>query len=143
MNLNELSTNQVYLLLTEVKIFLNHPNLNIPKIGHYRHESVVIDRLNTISYKLHIYRGKLINKYSLHLRFTSTNTHLVRLCINGPIHHNDDGSRIGRNHIHIYTYHDGYIENYAHSLDNFPFKETTNLEEAIEAFMRYIHLHCA
>lgn len=60
----------------------------------------VSGQFSNIAYKMHVYRGNIGYKYSVHLRFTNNNVHLIRLCINGSRHHNEDGTIVGKNHLH-------------------------------------------
>lgn len=141
MNPDDLSYTEVAALINEIKEFLNHPVFNTPTTGKYKCEDVLTDKVNGIIYKLSIYRGNIESKYSMHIRFTSNNEHLVRLCIHGSKHHNDDRTIVSGSHIHIYKNHDGqYIEAYAYSLEKTPFNEADDLAESMEKFFQFVHV---
>lgn len=140
MNLDELGTSEVYELISALKLFLNHPTLSIPTLGKYQKENVVSDTKNNIEYKLKIYRGNLNIKYSIHIRFIDTNKHLVRLCINGSRHHNNNGTCVSPNHIHIYNFHDNYIEDKAYELDKVPFDKKDELATAFDKFLGFLNI---
>nr|WP_231793346.1 hypothetical protein [Limosilactobacillus albertensis] len=89
---------------------------------------------------MHVYRGNIGYKYSVHLRFTNNNVHLIRLCINGSRHHNEDGTIVGKNHLHIYKYHDSHIEDYAYDLNHLPFDNSDELDAAVEKFINYANI---
>lgn len=139
MNPDKLTDDEVNQLIHEVKEFLDHPSFNTPSFGKYRQEENLSDNSNGIIYKLHIYRGALESKYSMHIRFSSNNTHLVRLCINGSVHHNYDGNVSG-NHIHIYTFHNGQVLDYAYPLDQTPFNKSDDLAKSMDNFFKYVNI---
>lgn len=132
---------EVWLLIKQLKEFLNHPQISIPTVGKYKKECVVSEKNGNIEYKLKIYRGNLNVKYSLHLRFVGNNEHLVRLCINGSKHHNDDGTVISPNHLHIYDFHDNYIESKAYELDELPFDKHEDLSESAGKFLDFLKIN--
>lgn len=141
MDTNQLSTSEVKFLISEFKHFLTPIKLVVPEIGKWQKDYEVKGQNSHLKYKLHIYRGNLIYKYTLHLRFLQTNIHLVRICINGHRHHNEDGTIVGVNHIHIYKFHDHHVEGYAYNLSEFPFDKDQELCKAIEDFFSYIHIY--
>lgn len=106
MDLSSLNDNEVKALIEELKNFLKEVRIEILPIGKYKQVAEVVGKASGISYRLHIYRGLLENKYSMHLRFAENNIHLVRLCINGNKHHN-----ICTNNIYLRF-------NFSESLDN-------------------------
>ncbi|WP_461243619.1 DUF6978 family protein [Secundilactobacillus muriivasis] len=138
-----LTDTEVAFLIKSTKEFLNHPVLNAPIIGKYNLEETVADQVNGITYKLHVYRGSLETKYSMHLRFISNNIHLVRICINGARHHNSDGTILTGNHIHIYRCRDGVTEDYAYELDSTPFNKSDDLAKSLEKFIEYVNIEVA
>ena len=139
MNPDKLTDTEVIQLIKQIKEFLNHPTFSIHTIGKYRCEESLSDKLNGITYSLHIYRGNLESKYSMHIRFISNNVHLVRLCIHGSIHHNFDG-RIGGNHLHVYKLHDGTPIDYAYPLDQTPFDKSDDLAKSMDNFFKYVSI---
>lgn len=141
MNLYNLDENEVKSLINEIKYFLEHVQIQIPTFGKYKKEVDVKGQKFGISYKFHVYRGTAENKYSMHLRFSENNIHLIRLCINGSKHHNSDDSKVDFNHVHIYQVNEnGEIDDYAYNLDNFPFDKDNSLAESVEKFLEYINL---
>lgn len=56
MNPDKLTDTEVIQLIKQIKEFLNHPTFSIPTIGKYRCEESLSDKLNGITYSLHIYR---------------------------------------------------------------------------------------
>ncbi len=69
---------------------------------------------------MHVYRGNIGYKYSVHLRFTDNNVHLIRLCINGSRHHNEDETIVGKNHL--------------------PFNNSDELDATVEKFINYANI---
>lgn len=138
----KLTSKDVRALIDEIKEFADQINISIPLVGKYELNAEVIGKNTQLLYKFHIYRGNIAIKYSLHLRFSDNNIHLVRLCVNGTKHKNYDGTEVGRNHIHIYKYlsSEDRIVDYAYGLDNFPFDSQDKLEDAVAKFNKYINL---
>lgn len=141
MDTDSLAPNEVHSLINELKYFFKSTTFNIPQIGKYKKESYISGKTSNLEYKFYIYRGKIHYKYSMHLRFSNNDKHLVRLCINGTRHHNEDGSVVGKNHIHIYTLHsDNHVEDYAYDLKKFPFDPDNELDQAVEKFIKYLNI---
>lgn len=142
MDLERLSDPEVTRLIGTFKSFIEKPIQLPPLVGCGKDDATVEDSVNGIHYLLHYYRGNLDNKYSIHLRFVGDNIHLVRLCINGSRHYNEDGSFVGGNHIHIYHYlTNGTVEAKVFSLDKTPFGNPQDLIEDLEKFLKYVHIH--
>ncbi|WP_040536016.1 DUF6978 family protein [Schleiferilactobacillus shenzhenensis] len=143
MNYDHLSNLEVRELIITFKQLLTKFCLNIPITGRYRDEEVVSDSVHGIEYVLHVYRGRVSHKYSIHLRFSKNNVHLIRLCINGSNHYNLDGSSVGSNHVHLYRFVNEahMIELHAYPLTDFPFSGDQSLGQAVEAFIHYVNLH--
>ncbi|MDV7718305.1 hypothetical protein GA840_00185 [Pediococcus ethanolidurans] len=139
-SIDRLAPKDVEKLIQEIKKFLNHSVFHVPNRGRFVKEKSIIGTRSQIYYKFGIYRGNLTIKYSLHIRFFRNNVHLIRLCVNGSRHHNEDGSVIGPNHVHIYSFHDKHIESKAFNFSNFPFNELDSLEEAIIKFEKLVQL---
>ncbi|MGN1272620.1 MAG: DUF6978 family protein [Lactobacillus sp.] len=138
----KLTSQDVHDLIDEIKEFANQLSISIPLVGKFKLDKEVIGKDTQISYRFHIYRGNIKIKYSLHLRFSDNNIHLVRLCINGTKHKNYDGTETGKNHIHIYKYlssEDRTVE-YAYDLNDFPFDPNDELTDAVAKFSQYINL---
>lgn len=138
-----LSKEEVERLINEVKYFSENITLSIPLIGKYKLDKEVVGKESELSYRFHVYRG--LNaplKYSLHLRFSDNNLHLIRICINGSNHKNYDGTKVGKNHVHIYDYveAENKVFDYAYELKNFPFDENDQLSDAVNKFTEYISL---
>ncbi|RHW52859.1 hypothetical protein DS834_02950 [Lactobacillus bombicola] len=142
MDINNLSNSEVVKLILQTKHFLDNPSISIPIFGKYRCDETVQDNVNGIEYKLHAYRGNNIkNKYSIHIRFTDNNIHLVRLCINGLPHINkSDKSKVTGNHLHIYD-SNSPDHNYAYDLKKYGnFISTDDLEESFEKFLKFVKI---
>lgn len=101
---------------------------------------MVEDYTDGIKYKLHAHRGRIGDKYSIHLRFDEGDIHLVRLCINGTKHHNYDNTIVSGNHLHVYKLVNEQVEDYAYELSNKPFISTDDLAVAFEKFCSYSHV---
>ncbi|QLL71026.1 hypothetical protein GTO83_06780 [Lactobacillus sp. 3B(2020)] len=140
MDTNNLSDSAVKELIQELKNFLKPTTIDIPQLGKYKKEASLVGKRHGIEYKFHVYRGNIQVKYSIHLRFVKNDVHLVRLCINGTKHHNEDGTVVGKNHIHIYKKHNDHIESYAYDLKQFPFDESSELSEGVEKFLSYVNI---
>lgn len=140
-DINDLSNDEVKKLIEELKNFLKPTAIEIPQLGKYKKEASLIGKQHGVEYKFHIYRGNIQHKYSIHLRFVNNDVHLVRLCINGTKHHNEDGTIVNKNHIHIYKKRNNHIENYAYDLTKFPFDENSELSKGVEDFLAYVNIH--
>ena len=140
MNMEQLNSKQVTKLINETKYFLKSTKIAVPRLGKYKKDITVYGEGSNIGYRFHAYRGNIICKYSIHLRFAGNDLHLIRLCINGNRHHNEDGTSVGSDHIHIYTFHDNHVESYAYDLNNFPFSGKDDLATAIDEFLEYLHI---
>jgi len=140
MKLDTLTDIEVAALIKELKYFLNNPQFDIPMFGKYKDEEVVLDKLNNIEYRFKAYRGSLDTKYSIHIRFLDNNIHLVRLCINSSNHKNNDGSKVGRNHIHIYKFDGNDQTDHAYDLDKVPFDESDDLTKAVNKFFNFVNI---
>jgi len=141
METDQLTSADIAILVAATKYFVNHPELYPLVSGKFRRTEVIVDKLHNLGYKLQIYRGNVENKYSLHIRFSANNQQVLRLCINGSRHHNQDGTLVGRSHVHVYRPENQ--ESYAHTLTAFPFIENDNLTTAITKFVAYINLKLA
>ncbi|WP_288557297.1 DUF6978 family protein [uncultured Lactobacillus sp.] len=138
----KLTKEDVHKLIDEIKKFANQVSISIPLVGKVKLDKEVIGESTQIAYRFHIYRGNIKVKYSLHLRFSDSNIHLVRLCVNGTRHKNYDGTEVGRNHIHIYKYlsSDDEVVDYAYDLNDFPFDAKDELTDAVTKFSKYVNL---
>ncbi|MGI1808889.1 DUF6978 family protein [Pediococcus pentosaceus] len=140
MELDNLTDIEISALIKELKYFLKNPQIDIPMVGQYKQEEIVLDKLNNIEYKFKTYRGKLDTKYSIHIRFLDNNKHLIRLCINGSNHTNNDGIKVSGNHIHIYKFDGKEQTDYAYELDNFPFDKDDDLAESVSNFIKFVNI---
>lgn len=140
MDLEKLSDDEVNMLIDEAKTSLTNISINIPLVGKYNLDMRVKGETSNLIYTFHARRGKIENKYSMHIRFKETNTHLVRLCINGSAHHNSDGTKVSGNHLHIYKFNGQHPEAYAYSLKDYEFDESDPLDKAISNFIKLLHI---
>ena len=123
MNLDNLTDEEVKNLILITKQSIDKTikciNEQTPFIGRVKRDIKVVDYENMINYTLHVYRGNLENKYSMHIRFNNNYYHLLRLCINGSFHNNSDGTNVGRNHLHVYKIKNGQYEGYAYDITKY------------------------
>lgn len=140
MDLEKLTDNEVNMLIDEIKTSLTNISINIPLVGKYKMDMKVTGKTSNLVYSFHAYRGRIENKYSMHIRFKETNAHLVRLCINGSAHHNSDGTKVSGNHIHIYRFNGKYPESYAYPLEDYEFDENDPLDKALSNFIKLLHI---
>lgn len=104
MDIYNLSSEDVERLINSLKHFKQDIEFDDPMFGKIKDDSPLIDDVNQIEYKFHRYRHPIESKrFSMHIRFTETNAHLIRLDINNGTHRNPDGTKIEQNHIHIYN----------------------------------------
>lgn len=102
----------------------------------------IIDEDNNIQYILHIYRGRIADKYSIHLRFKDSNLHLARVDINPPKHDNPDGTSLarGQNHIHIYSNAYKNRDSMAYVLTPEEFPNVSNIVNVLESFINKVKI---
>ena len=86
MDYDSLSDADVVNLVNTFKQYIENPIPVPPLVGDAKDDCVVEDSVNGIHYILHYYRGSIENKYSIHLRFTANNEHLL----NFQVKCNDD-----------------------------------------------------
>lgn len=132
-------------LVRAFKEFLQAP-IQLPAlIGRTKDDTFVEDSVNHIHYVLHYFRGNLENKYSIHLRFSSDHTHLVRLCVNGSRHYNSDGTFEEGNHLHLYHYVEALdlIEARVYPLNDLDFANPEQLIIDLEKFIAYVNIQTA
>lgn len=142
MSLDQLTDPDVINLINTFKQFIKDPIKLPPLVGSTKDDAYVEDSVNGIRYVMHYYRGNIENKYSIHLRFTDNNIHLVRLCINGGRHYNADGTFADGNHIHLYHFIKGLgeVEAHVYPLTSTPFGDPQSLIEDLEKFIAYVHV---
>ena len=142
MSLDQLTDPDVINLINTFKQFIKDPIRLPPLVGSTKDDAYVEDSVNGIRYVMHYYRGNIENKYSIHLRFTDNNIHLVRLCINGGRHYNADGTFADGNHIHLYHFIKGLgeVEAHVYPLTSTPFGDPQSLIEDLEKFIAYVHV---
>lgn len=141
-DLDKLTDKEVNELIAAIKESLNNLPGSFPLVGKVNGDYKITDKNNQIDYTLHVYRGKInTTRYSIHIRFNHNHQHLVRLCINAGNNHinKSDGSKVGRNHIHIYDVSEpGY--NRAFELNNYMFSESDMLIEAFLKFVKFLNI---
>ena len=134
--MSELSQEKANNLIAMDKFF-NGAKMNLPQVG----ETAKIELSD--SSKSHTFyfdidrRGRIELKSKFQNRY-ETNEVLVRLDINGPQHINPDGSKVGRNHIHIYK--EGYADRWAYDTDKFGFGVYNSFQEYFFKFCEYCHI---
>lgn len=60
---------------------------------------------------------------------------LARMCLDGAPHGNPDGSRVGRDHLHIYR--EGYADKWAYDVPPDAFGDLSDLWQTLKDFLRY------
>lgn len=147
MDLDNLTDEKVKYLILHIKESIDKTidaiNRETPLIGRIKKNIQVLDYENNINYILHIYRGNIENKYSIHIRFNENHLHLVRLCINGSNHINSDGTSGSRNHLHIYKIINNQHEDYAYDIMNYninEFSKDDNLLTSFDKFVKLLHI---
>ncbi|MDR2833696.1 MAG: hypothetical protein LBV67_08280 [Streptococcaceae bacterium] len=104
-------------------------------VGNLKSNHAVIDEDNDISYILHQYRGRIGDRYSIHLRFKENNEHLIRVDINPPKHQNPNGEIINENHLHIYSNKYDKRDAVAIPLSPSEFPNVSEIIKVVTAFM--------
>lgn len=120
--------------LVAMEKFFRTINPKIPKSG----ESAIFDLsdrsgLNEFYFDIDR-RGKIEFKHKLQERY-ETNDILVRLDVNSPDHLNPDGTKVGRNHLHIYR--EGYADRWAFDLDTCNFGTYNTFQEYFSRFCEF------
>lgn len=102
----------------------------------------IIDEDNDVLYILHIHRGRIGDKYSMHLRFKDNNIHIARVDINPPKHENPDGTVLerGQHHIHIYSNSYKKRDSIAYVLSPAEFPNVSNIVNVLESFIHKIKI---
>lgn len=143
MDIRDLSDNQVYLIIEELKLSLKHLDFNLlnTPFGRVSFTNDVLSRINDIKFKLDIYRGnREPDRFNLNLRFSETNETLVRLDVNGGSHENPDGSTAPQSHIHIYNSDFGKKDAFAFPVNLEDFPNTRTLYDASVSFLDYTNI---
>ncbi|MCI6795388.1 MAG: hypothetical protein MR581_05365 [Lachnospiraceae bacterium] len=134
--MSELTQTQADALIAMKKIF-NGRNRKIAKSG----ESGIFELSdekgkNTFYFDIDR-RGKIEFKCKFQERY-ETNDVLVRLDINSPDHMNPDGTKVGRNHIHIYR--EGYADRWAYDIDKYGFEIYNSFQEYFYRFCEFCNI---
>ena len=144
MDLDNLTDDEVKYLILYIKKSIDKTiddiNKEMPLIGRIKKNIQVLDYENNINYILHIYRGEIENKYSMHIRFNENHIHLVRLCINGSNHINSDGTNGGRNHLHVYKNINNQHEDYAYDIMKYNINEFSKNDNLLTSFDKFVKL---
>jgi hypothetical protein len=111
-----LSTNQFKELMSMKKYFID-AEISLPAHGECS-TFELMDSKEEEKFLLDVDRSGIIEleKIKLQNRY-ATNVILIRLEVNGPQHINPDGTKIGCNHIHIYS--EEYGDRVAYDLQSF------------------------
>ena len=89
-------------------------------------------------FHLDITRGRIaLTKVSHNLR-VRTSVQLVRLDIGGAPHTNPDGSKVGRDHIHLYR--EGFGDAWAFNIDPGVFTDVDDLQQALRDFISFCRI---
>lgn len=134
--MSELSQEKANNLIAMDKFFTKNKQ-RLPQV--FEHAKIELsDSAKSITFYFDIdRRGKIELKSTLQNRY-ETNEILVRLDINGPEHINPDGTKVGRNHIHIYK--EGYADRWAYDTDKFGFGVYNSFQEYFFKFCEYCHI---
>lgn len=143
MDYSNLNEKQVEFIIRTIKKLLNEmpKSFPLPSVSKVNETYKVRDENYNIDFKLHVYRGRIENRYSMHIRFSKNNMHLVRLCINSGTGHKNyaDNTSVGKSHIHIYDVKSPTNE-YAYGLDDYDFFEEDELIESFEKFLKFLSI---
>ncbi|MFV0560270.1 MAG: DUF6978 family protein [Enterococcus sp.] len=138
--LYHLSDVQVENLIKSAKQVKQSIPREMPQFGKIKDDTLVIGTYDNIEYKLHRYRHPIDDeRFSIHLRFKSTNDHLIRLDINNGTHRNPDGKTIQQNHIHIYKDSEFAKDAFAYPLPT-NFTDLESIFSALITFLEYTHI---
>lgn len=144
MDLDNLTDDEVKYLILHIKESIDKTIDTINKetslIGSIKKDIQVLDYENNINYILHIYRGNVDNKYSMHIRFNKNHLHLIRLCINGSNHINSDGTKGGKNHLHVYKIINNQHEDYAYDIMKYNINEFSKDDNLLTSFDKFVKL---
>lgn len=139
-DLTHLSDLQIRNLISSLKKFKESLPPDISVYGKIKDDTLVLGEYDNIEYKLHRYRHPIdLDRYSIHLRFKSTNEILIRLDINNGSHRNPDGEIIPQNHIHIYKDSEYPKDAYAYPLPT-NFTDLQSIFTALEQFLLYTNI---
>lgn len=138
MDLDRLSDSEVFILVKSLKKLKKDLNLEITNSGKIKRDEQVMGIYDGIEYKLHLYRNPIEERrYSIHLRFTENNHHLIRIDVNNGTHRNPDGIKIVQNHFHLYKFEEGLRRDaYAYPLDC-EADDLISIFTAFEKFLEY------
>jgi len=132
-----LAQNEVDYLMALEKILINSPTVilgNTPL--KYSHQLISTDGRER--FYLDIFRASLnLQKYTLQERSRKIII-LVRVDMAGAPHTNPDGTRIECPHIHLYK--EGYGDKWAFSLDEYPFRNPTDIVTTFEDFLQFCNI---
>lgn len=144
MELNQLTESEVYILIQSLKNFKKKINIDTTMSGRIKRDDLILGVHDGIEYKLHLYRHPLqSDRYSIHLRFTENNHHLIRVDVNNGSHRNPDGKVVKQNHFHIYKYEEGLTRDaYAFPLET-KYSDLTSIFDALEQFLKYNNIQTA
>lgn len=144
LDLDKLSDSEVFILIKSLKSLKKELNIKMTSSGKIKRDEQVIGNHDGIVYKLHLYRNPIEDKrYSIHLRFTENNHHLIRIDVNNGTHRNPDNVLIKENHFHIYKFEEGLRrDSYAHPLDC-KGDDLFSIFSAFENFLEYTNINKA
>lgn len=112
--------------------------INFPRKGEYeKHEVLSLD--DRYQFLLDINRRNTfsLSKCGYQERYQK-GVILVRLDLNGAPHTNPDGIEVAGSHIHIYR--ENYDDAWAYPLVDEFWKDTLNLPQCLEGFLRYCNI---
>lgn len=87
---------------------------------------------------LDVWRGSFnLSKYKLQLRGREV-VPLVRVDVDGAPHINPDNTRVPAPHIHLYR--EGFDDEWAYPLSNYPFRDSSDIVKTLEDFAEFCHI---
>lgn len=141
LNLNNLTPEQVLILINELKISLSQINIHLLKVNMIKPLNI---RQNIVSLDSHIYYVLFIKKgirdpdrFTIILLFQNIGHTLVRVDINGGNHMNPDNSIAPKSHIHIYNSQFEKKDRYAYALNPSDFPNTNTLYTVYLSFLKF------
>ncbi|MHD0398296.1 DUF6978 family protein [Staphylococcus simulans] len=141
LNLNNLTSEQVLILIKELKISLSQINIYLLKVKMVKPLNIrqtIVSLDSHIHYVLFIKKGmRDPDRFTIILLFKGIGHTLVRIDINGGNHLNPDHSIAPKSHIHIYNNQFEKKDRYAYALNPSDFPNISTLYPVYLSFLRF------
>jgi hypothetical protein len=122
-------------LITMPKTLVGSAPISVPPGVDDTHELIGSDPKER--FLLDIWRGT-IRLSKLRFQNRGRKIVLVRLDIGGAPHTNPDGTQLPGTHLHLYC--EGYDDKWAYPIDSSRFRNTANVQQALEDFWSYCNI---